>query len=215
MNSVIFTWFRRFVMIVVPIALVFLEWNHPSGFSKNVAAGLSHMSHWWTQLHIIQSFLFGIVAVGAFLLTLHDNGVFGTLSKIFILFFAICYLVFDSTAGIGVGFILGMPERDPTLDIETVNKIAQALYTDKIIGGSGSFFSLFGSWSWLLGIGFAIISIALRNRRLSFWKLILPLLLLAVSAYMLYVGHYSPYGPIAFATFALASVWMDFFGFDL
>lgn len=215
MNQMIFTWFRRFVMILVPTALVFLEWHHPSGFSKDVAAGLSHLSLWWTRLHIIQSFLFGFVAVGAIMLTLHDHGLFGSLSKLFILFFTICYLVFDSTAGIGVGFILGAKERDPTLDLETVHKIAQALYNDKIIGGSGSFFSMFGSWSWLLGIGFAIFSIARRNRLFAIWKLAVPLLLLAVSAYTLYIGHYTPYGPIAFATFAFASLWMDLFGFNL
>lgn len=215
MNHILFTWFRRFIMIVVPIMLVILEWNHPSGFSKNVSQGLMHMHGWWTQLHIIQSFLFGVVAVAGIFLTLHDNSFFGLVSKFFIWLFAVSYLVFDSTAGIGVGFILGVPERDPTVDIETINKVAQLLYTDSVIGGSGSFFSLLGSWSWLLGIAFAIISIFIRNKRIDIWKLLPPLLLLAVSAYTLYVGHYSPYGPIAFATFALSSLWMDIFNFDL
>ncbi len=215
MNQTFFDWVRRLIMIVAPVLLVILEWNHPSGFSKNVYQGLSHMSNWWTHLHIIQSFLFGIVAVAGIYLTLHDNSFVGVISKFFIWLFAISYLVFDSTAGIGVGFILGIPERDPTVDIETIRKVSQALYTDSIIGGSGSFFSLLGSWSWLLGIAFAIISIFMRNRKFEAWKLLPPLLLLAVSAYTLYVGHYSPYGPIAFATFALSSLWMDIFHFDL
>ncbi len=106
MNHLFWIWTRRLLMIVVPIFLVALEWNHPSGFSKNVYHGLMHMSNWWKHLHIIQSFLFGAVAVGSIFLTLYNNTFFGTLSKILICLFAISYLVFDSTAGIAVGFIL-------------------------------------------------------------------------------------------------------------
>lgn len=213
MNHLFWNWTRRFLMVVVPIFLIALEWNHPSGFSKNVYHGLMHMSNWWKHLHIIQSFLFGAVAIGAIFLTLNNNTFFGTLSKALISLFAIAYLVFDSTAGIAVGFILDAPNQDPSLDTETVKKIVQALYTDPVIGGSGSFFSLLGSYCWLFGIASAIIAIFLANRNLPFWKLLPPLAFLAISAYALCVGHYAPYGPIAFAAFALASIWFEIFKF--
>lgn len=215
MNATFFKWFQRLVLIVVPLALMVLEWNHPSGFSKNVYHGLSHMSHWWTMLHIIQSFLFGAVAVGAILLTFSSNGLFGSLSKFFIWLFAVSYLVFDSTAGIGVGFILGLSHSHPEINVDVIKSISQLLYSDPIIGGSSSFFSLLGSWSWLIGIAFAIVVIFLNNRIFPLWKLLIPLILLAVSAYSLYVGHYAPYGPIAFGALALSALWMDYFRFKL
>ncbi len=215
MEKVLFIWFRRFVMMVVPFLLVLLEWNHPSGFSKNVYEGLHHMSSWWKELHILQSFLFGAVALAAMLLTFRQNNFFGIVSKFFIWLFAVCYLVFDSTAGIAVGYILDLPNHHPNIDVESTKNIVQLLYTDPIIGGSGSAFSLAGSYGWLLGISFAIISIFLTNRRLGLKKLLPPLILLAISAYTLYVGHYAPYGPIAFGSFLLAAIWFDIFNFDL
>jgi len=213
MDSFFWIWARRFIMIAVPITLVILEWNHPSGFSKNVYAGLMHMSGWWKNLHIIQSFLFGAVAVGAVFLTLGNNSLFGTLSKVFIWIFAVSYLVFDSTAGIAVGFILDMPNKSPDVDVESVKKIVQALYNDPITGGSNSFFSLLGSYSWLFGIFSAIIAIFMANRGLALAKLLPPLIFLGISAYALCVGHYAPYGPIAFFSFAIASIWFEYFDF--
>jgi hypothetical protein len=213
MTHLFFIWARRLFMILVPILLVFLEWNHPSGFSNDVYHGLMHMPGWWKHLHIAQSFLFGAMAVSGIWLTLYNNTIFGTLSKILIWLFAICYLVFDSTAGIAVGFILDLPKHIPSLDTESIKKIVQALYNDPVIGGSGSFFSLLGSYTWLFGIICAIVAIFMANTRLPLWKLAPPLVLLGISAYALCVGHYAPYGPIAFGAFALASLWFEYFRF--
>lgn len=212
-NEIFLIWLRRFVMIVVPLILVFVEWHHPSGFSMNVYQGLFHISHKWKFLHLYQSFLFGAVAVGALMLTFRINNLWSVLSKIFIWLFAVSYLVFDSTAGVAVGAILEMSQKNQNLDINTIKQIVQQLYNDPIIGGSGSFYSLLGSWAWLLGIVTAMIALFIDNREMSYWKLLPPILLLGISAYTLYVGHYSPYGPIAFMSFGLASLWFEFFHF--
>lgn len=215
MHRLLVQFIKVITMIVAPVALVILEWNHPSGFSKDVYSGLSHMASWWTVLHIIQSFLFGLVSIGAILLTIQSQNIFGILSKFFIWLFAVSYLVFDSTAGISVGFVLNLPVTYPDINwnLETIKEVAQKLYNDKIIGGSGSFFSLLGSYSWLIGIFLAVISIFIENKKMSLLKLVPPLMLLLVSAYSLFVGHYSPYGPVAFISFAVASLWMEIFRF--
>lgn len=213
MSHIFFVSMRRIIMILTPLLLVVLEWNHPSGFSRNVYQGLAYFSTDWKYIHILQSFLFGGIAFCALLLTLSINNFWGILSKFFIWLFAVCYLVFDSTAGIAVGSIIETSQRNPTLDLVTVQKIVQYLYNDPVIGGSGSFFSLTASWSWLLGISTAIIALFFQNRELPLWKFLPPLLLLGISGYSLYIGHYFPYGPIAFSSFALASIWFEAFHF--
>jgi len=213
MNAIYRIWGRRIVMIVIPLLLVALEWNHPVGFSKNVSQGLGPVAAWWKYLHVFQSFLFGGIAIGAVLLTCNINNFLGLLSKVFLWLFAVCYLVFDSTAGISVGYILETSQQNPHMDQNTINEVVQNLYNDRLIGGRSSYFSLTGSWSWLLGIATAIIAIFINNRQYPLWKLAPPLLLLMISAYSLYVGHYPPYGPIAFGCFAAASLWFEVFRF--
>ncbi len=200
-------------MVVIPLTLMILEWHHPSGFAKDVYDGLVHMASNWKNLHVYQSVLFGLVALGAAWLTagLHDG--WSYFSKGFIFVFAICYVVFDSTAGVAVGSVLQLSLDDPTLDNTTVRSIVQHLYNDPITGGTNSLFSLTGSWTWLLGIVTAIIALWRNNNALPKWKLLPPLLLLLVSAYSLFIGHYSPYGPTAFGTFAAASLWFELFRF--
>jgi hypothetical protein len=184
MKAFLWVWTRRFIMIVIPLILVGIESFHPSGFSKNVYHELSHIQDCW-----------------------------GILSKIFIWLFAICYLVFDSIAGVSIGHILIMSNENPSLDLNTVKTIVQNLYNDPLVGGKGSFYSLTGSWAWLLGIASAIVAIYRSNRLEPRRKLIPPLILLAFSAFFLYVGHFAPYGPIAFSCFALASLWFEYFHF--
>ncbi|MCB1111142.1 MAG: hypothetical protein H7A37_00780 [Chlamydiales bacterium] len=209
----LWTWFRRLVMIGIPLILVWLEWDHPSGFSKNVYEGLSPLDDWWMWLHIFQSFLFGGMAVAAVLLTLNINDFWGIASKLAAWLFAVCYLVFDSTAGISVGLMIVTIQQDPSMDLPTMQKMLQAAYLNPIVGGSGSFFSMTGSWAWLVAVATAIVAIFLHSKEIPLWKRLPPLVLLAVSGYVLYVGHYSPYGPIAFSCFAAASIWFEMFRF--
>ncbi len=207
------TAFRCFVMIVVPVVLVALEWNHPSGFGSAVFDGLAPLGSWWKQLHIIQSFLFGGVAVAAFLLTCGLQGFWAVLSKTALWLFLVCYLVFDSTAGISVGLMIEKTLENPSLDPETMKQMIQLAYKDPVVGGSGSLYSLTGSWAWAVSLIAAVVALYLENRHLSLWKVVPPLVLLLISAYTLYVGHYSPYGPIAFSCFAAASLWFEVFRF--
>lgn len=207
-------WFRRFVMIIVPLALVLLEHEHAKGFSQNVYAGLIDQASWWKWLHIFQSFLFVGVTIAAYILTSDINNIWATISRIFLYFFVVSYLVFDSTAGISVGYLLEQAKEDPSLS-NAVSVLAQNLFSDRIIGGVNSFFSLLGSFSWLFAIVAAII--ALHHKYLG-WpkrKVIPPLILLGISAYCLFVGHYPPYGPLAFGAFALAGVWFEWFNFRI
>lgn len=208
-------WFRRFVIIAVPLLLAMLEHDHATGFSENVFDGLRNQATWWKMLHIYQSFLFAAVAVGAYLLTLDINNVWAIMSRTFLWFFLIAYLVFDSTAGITVGFIIEKYQHNPSLNLETGKLLVQELFKDPVIGGVNSFFSRLGSFSWLFAIFAALIALYHKYRGLPRWKVFPPLALLAISAYCLFVGHYPPYGPLAFSSFALAGLWFEFFSFDI
>ena len=149
------------------------------------------------------------------MLTLDLNNVWVILSRTFLWLFLVAYLVFDSTAGIAVGFILEKYQHNPTLNPETVKFLVQELFADPVIGGLDSFFSLLGSLSWFFAIFAAIIALYHKYRSLPWWKVLPPLVLLAISGYCLSVGHYPPYGPLAFSSFALASLWFEIFKFDI
>ncbi len=208
-------WFRRLIMIIVPLMLALLEHEHAVGFSKQVYDGLIDHASWWKMLHIYQAFLFGCVAVAAYLLTSDINNIWATLSRIFLWTFLVAYLVFDSTAGISVGYILEKTKENPSLEPATIKPLVQEMFNDPVIGGTYSFFSLLGSFSWLFALVAAIIALYHKYRGFPMWKVIPPLALLAVSAYCLFIGHYPPYGPIAFTSFALASLWFEYFQFRI
>jgi len=206
-------WYRRIVMIGSAIALVCLEWDHPSGFSSAVFEGLAPLGSWWMHLHIIQSFLFGAVAIAVLLLTRGLYTFWAVVSKSALWLFLVCYLVFDSTAGISVGLMVEQALNNPSLDLDSMKELIQIAYKDPIVGGSGSLFSLTGSWAWSVSIIAAVLALYSENKVHPVWKVLPPLALLLVSAYSINVGHYSPYGPIGFACLGAASLWFEVFHF--
>lgn len=211
MHRVFSVFIRRITLILTPLLLVALEWGHPSGFSKNVFDGLSPHGDYWKWLHIYQSILFGAVAVGAFYLTANSQNLWAIISKCAVWVFAVAFLVFDSTGGIAVGLIIDASLNDPSLNLETVKELSQIIYLDPIVGGSGSLYSLTGSWAWTVALYSACISMLVDAGSKHYLKLSLPILLLLVSGYSLNIGHYSPYGPIAFGCMAAAGLLFELF----
>lgn len=208
-------WFRRLMTIIIPLVLVILEHEHAIGFSDNVYEGLIGQATWWKWLHIYQSFLFAGVAVGAYLLTIDIQNIWALLSRVFLWVFLVAYIVFDSTAGISVGFLLEQARDNAALDRNTMKTVVQQLFEDPVIGGLYSVLSVLGSYAWLIAIVTAILALYHKYRWMPKWKILPPLILLAVSAYCLFVGHYPPYGPLAFGSFALANLWFEFFRFRI
>jgi hypothetical protein len=198
-------------MIVVPVALVVVEVGHPSGSATDVYRRLNPMPEHWLRIHLLQAPLFGLMAVAALNLTWEMKGFWPLLSRVALWFFVVFYTVLDSIVGLAVGTILA--HQTPAMDAATTAEIVQRLFNDPIVGGNGSLVSRTGSWAWFVAMIAAIVSLFLVNRGRSLSVLFPPLVLLAICAWAIETSHTNPTGPIAFACFALASIWFEIFRF--
>jgi hypothetical protein len=202
---------RWLLMIGVPLALVVVEWRHPADASSDVYVTLKPMAREWLNIHLLQVPLFGLMFVAALNLTWDLNGLWPWVSRVALWFFVVFYTALDAVAGLAVGTIL--VHQTPQMSTPTVAAIVQQLFNDPVVGGVNSVVSLTGSWAWLIAILAAVLALYWENRERPTWQILVPSLLLAVSAYALFTSHARPYGPIAFALFAGASLWFEIFRF--
>jgi hypothetical protein len=220
-------------LLVAPALLIAIELFHPAGFTANPgmyqflskpepyqpqfqALGYFGPS-WWFTLHMIQTPVVGLVAVGLWLLTdgIHDRVsaapavALAWLSRVATLVFLIYYTVLDGIGGIGLGrTILTAQNLTATGQLSTqqmdgIVLLLNTIWTDPWIGGVGSFVSQTGSWAVFAAALFAAASLLLS--RSAPWP---PLILLIAFGWELQTSHASPHGPIAFALLIVAALWL-------
>lgn len=221
-------------LLVAPLALCAIELFHPQGFTTDpgMYAYLSQAEphspahhalsypgpQWWFALHMIQTPLVGLVAVGLWLML--DSPPVSTaaalaawLSRIAVFVFAVYYTVLDAIGGIGLGRLIQISESlaaagpdAPHLSEDQLQGVILVLdrsWTDPWTGGVGSFISLTGSWAIFVACVAAALALWL-NGRAGF----APLVLLIAFGWILQISHASYTGPIAFLLLAVAALWM-------
>ena len=220
-------------LLVAPAVLVAVELFHPAGFTAHpgMYEFLSHPHHhepqfwalayfgphWWLALHMVQTPMVGLVAVGLWLMV---DGV-GTegggaavvtcawLARAAIFVFLIYFTVLDAIGGIGLGRTILIVQglvADGKLNPQQFDGIVlllNALWTDPLIGGVGSFVSETGSWAAFAAAVFIAAALLLSGR--AGWASMVPLV---GFGWELQTSHASPHGPIAFALLIVASGWM-------
>jgi hypothetical protein len=220
-------------LLVAPALLIAIELFHPAGFTANPgmyqflskpepyqpqfqALGYFGPS-WWFTLHMIQTPVVGLVAVGLWLLTdgIHDRVsaapavALAWLSRVATLVFLIYYTVLDGIGGIGLGRTILTAEnltatgQLSTQQMDGIVLLLNTIWTDPWIGGVGSFVSQTGSWAVFAAALFAAASLLLS--RSAPWP---PLILLIAFGWELQTSHASPHGPIAFALLIVAALWL-------
>ena len=219
-------------LLVAPAILIALELFHPAGFTGNPGM-YEYLSHahghepqfmalgyfgpsWWFTLHMIQTPMVGLVAIGLWLMVArieHPDSVAAVavawLARIAIFVFLIYYTVLDAIGGIGLGRTIVTTESLAAagkLSAEQVSGIVLLLDTvwqDGWVGGVGSFVSLTGSWAAFAAA--LLIAVALLLSRRAPWP---PLVLLVAFGWELQTSHASLHGPIAFALLIVASAWL-------
>jgi hypothetical protein len=220
--------------VAAPAVLIAIELFHPAGFTASpgmyqfLSEPHAHDAHfkaieyfgptWWFQLHMIQTPMVGLVAVGLWLLVDPIDRPAGAsavilawLSRAATLIFVIYYTALDATGGIGLGrtilitqSLASSGQLDPQ-QLKGVILLLNTLWTDPWVGGVGSFISQTGSWAAFAAPLFA--ALALVFWRPSTWP---PLILLVAFGWELQTSHASPHGPIAFALLIVASTWLWF-----
>jgi len=223
-------------LVVAPAVLITLELFHPANFTKEpgMYACLSHPEHympdhyalgyfgpdWWFALHMIQTPMVCLVAIGLWRLLAPVGAADGLLAmaaawlaRVAVFVFLVFYTVLDGIGGIGLGrsiVVLQGMIADKTLTKDQADGaigLLNAMWVDPKVGGVGSFISLGGSYAILLA-ALLIVAALLPARRIH-W---LPALLLVAFGYQLQESHAAPHGPIAFALLIVAAFVMAWQG---
>ena len=223
-------------LVVAPAGLLGVELFHPAGFtarpgmyeflSKPEPYAPEHQAlaypgpDWWFLLHMIQTPLVGLVAVGLWLLAGRVESGDGALavtlawlSRAATFVFLIYYTALDAIGGFGLGRAIINTETLAAAGRLTADQVAgvklllDTNWQDPWVGGVGSFISLTGSWAVFAASLAAALALLRANKApLS------SLILLVGFGWELQTSHASPHGPIAFALLILSALlvwWAD------
>jgi hypothetical protein len=218
--------------LVAPSVLIAIELFHPAGFTKD--PGMYEYLHipqpydprfkalgyfgpqWWFTLHMIQTPMVCLVAVGLWLLAdkvAPSDGPAATalawLSRVATFVFIVYYTALDAIGGIGLSKSIETTEqlaREGKLTPEQVMGVTQVLnqtWVNPWVGGVGSFISQTGSWAVFFSTLFVAIALFVAEK--APWP---ALVLLVAFGWELQVSHTMPHGPIAFALLIISALWM-------
>src|SRR5665213_1369426 len=219
-------------LVAAPAGLLGIELFHPAGFTTQPGMyqflskpelnqpqfmALGYFGpNWWFTLHMIQTPLVGLVAVGLWLLVDPIDRPDGTLAvtlawlaRLATFVFLIYYTALDSIGGFGLGRSILTSQAlvaDGKLNPQQLDGIVLLLNTvwvDPWVGGVGSFISLTGSWAIFIATVLAALAL-LVSRKVS-WP---PLIILVAFGWELQDSHAAMHGPIAFGLLIIASVWL-------
>ena len=219
-------------LLVAPVVLISIELFHPAGFTLQPGMyqylskpepyqpqfqALGYFGpNWWFALHMIQTPMVSLVAVGLWLVADRINDSAGAaavalawLSRAATLVFLIFYTALDAIGGIGLGRSMLTVESlaaSGQLNLQQVDGVVRFLnmmWTDPWVGGVDSFISETGSWAVFVAALAAAIGLFLS--RSVPWP---PLLILVAFGWELQTSHASPHGPIAFGLLIIASAWL-------
>jgi len=219
-------------LFVAPVTLIAIELYHPAGFTQNPGM-YQYLSkpepydprfqalgypgpHWWFTLHMIQTPMVALVAVGLWLLVARVRASDGLLplalawlSALSTFVFLIYYTALDSIGGAGLARSILITKQlsasgqlTPT-QVLGVRQVLNATWTDHWVGGVGSFVSLLGSWAVFVAAVLAAVALFLSRR--APWA---ALILLVAFGWELQVSHTMPHGPIAFGLLILSAGWI-------
>jgi hypothetical protein len=238
MNQAIWKGLWWLCLVAAPAVLVGIELFHPANFTKthahpNAPGMFDYLSKpepynatfaalaypgpdWWFTLHMIQTPMVALVAVGLWLLASRIADADGRLplalawlSRVATFVFVIYYTALDSIGGFGLGrtiIITKTMNASGALHADQLKGVAQVLdatWVDPWVGGVGSFISQTGSWAVFAAA--LLVALALLVARKAPWP---PLVLLVVFGWELQVSHTMPHGPIAFSLLIVAALWM-------
>jgi len=219
-------------LVIAPLVLIGIELLHPAGFTEEPGMyqyvsqpqpydpqfkALAYPGpEWWFTLHMIQTPLVGLVAVGLWLLAGRidraDGGgpwALSWLSRVATFVFIIYYTALDSIGGFGLGRTIlnteSLVEQGKiTADqLPAVILVLNTTWVDHWVGGVGSVISQTGSWAVFFSSLFLALALLLAKK--APWP---PLVLLVVFGWQLQDSHTAFHGPIAFSFLVVAAVWI-------
>lgn len=215
-------------LFLAPLVLVTIELFHPAGFTASPGAwdylskpepydpqyqALAYPGpQWWFALHMIQTPMVALVAVGLWLMVQRVESSDGAiaisvawLARLATFVFLIYYTALDSIGGFGLGrtILITQSYHLPKEQLDPVIRVINGAWTDCWVGGVHSVVSQTGSWAAFAAALF--VAVALGLARKASW---IPLLLLVAFGWELQMSHTMPHGPIAFSLLIVSALWI-------
>ena len=188
---------RRIVLLGTPLVLTFLLLFHPSPYD-DVAGELLPIANWWITLHTTLFVLVPLMGMALWMLTAGLEGVIATLSRVAAVIFALFYAAGDAIAGISTG-ILARSAQEGALGERAAVAAIETLFADPL---KSLLFDI-GRYAWAV----ALVLVAVALWRAGVPRL--PLVLLALPAYLVTLDHAFPSGSLTFGTFFVIAAWLE------
>ena len=188
---------RRVVLLGTSLVLTILMLFHPSPY-YNVAGELMPIAAWWITLHTILFLLVPLMGVALWLLTAGLEGVVATLSRLAAVVFALFYDAGDAIAGISTG-ILALSAQVGVLGERAAVASIENLWADPF---KTLLFDI-GRYAWIVALAMAAVAL---------WRAgapRLPLMLMALPAYLVTFDHAFPFGSLTFGSFFVIAGWIE------
>ncbi|MFO1057552.1 MAG: hypothetical protein U1E53_11360 [Dongiaceae bacterium] len=160
----------------------------------------------WMVVHYLQIPLFLLVPLAVCLLIQEARGVPAGLCRVAMLVFAVCFVAFDTAAGVVIGRLL--LEAQASGDPDRWREPILALWRDPVIGGSGVPAPLLvslGKLGWLVGCAAAAIVLRQQGASLA----VAGLLVVSGLGLYAFMTHAWPGGPVTFGALALAALIVE------
>lgn len=190
---------------VPPLLLAVLEVFHPQPHDL-----LRLDTNLWLFVHYAQVALFPLAALSISALLAGRRDLTATVSRIALFVFAVCFVAFDTAAGLVTGILVQAAQASP--DPESWRAAIDTVWWHPILGQvrQDHIPSLSAIGAAALSIGTVAAALSLRRAE----RPALPLALLALSGFGLQVfdTHAWPGGPLTFGGIALAVAWLQWQG---
>jgi hypothetical protein len=188
---------RRIVLLGTPLGLTVLMLFHPSPYD-DVTGELVPIAGWWIALHTIGFVLFALMGAAVWMLTEGLRGVVATLSRVAAVVFALFYDAGDAIAGISTG-ILARSAGEGPLSERAAAAAIETLFADP----TKTLLFDIGRYAWIVALVLAAVAL---------WRAgapRLPLVLVALPAYLVTFDHAFPFGSLTFGTFFVIAAWLE------
>jgi hypothetical protein len=189
---------RRFILLGTPLVLTILMLFHPSPYD-DVAGELLPIAGWWIALHTILFVLIPLMGAALWMLTTGLEGVDATLSRVAAVVFALFYAAGDAIAGISTGILARSALEEGALGERAAVEAIDTLFADPL---KTLLFDI-GRYAWIVALVLAAVAL---------WRAgvpRLPLVLLALPAYLVTLDHAFPSGSLTLGTFFVIAAWIE------
>src|ERR687893_439500 len=188
---------RRIVLLGTPLVLTVLLFFHPSPYD-NVAGGVMPPTGRGSAPRTPMFVPFFLIGVAVWLLTAGLRGIVATVSWVAAVVFAVFYDAGDAIAGISTGILASSAEAGALGERAAVVAI-ETLWADPF---KTLLFDI-GRYAWIVALATAAVALYRAGAPR------LPLMLLALPAFLVTFDHAFPFGSLTFGTFFVIAAWLE------